>query len=142
AVREGVEHWVSNGEITGLSERSFEGFNDLIQVKKREIESLELTIASEIDSKGLKNLIGLNRVVVPVSVKTRIGYDKPVTEGWIRNLSEAKPEWISLHGRTLKQMYEGQADWNEIRKGVEATDIPMLANGDIKTKEDVDRVLE
>lgn len=143
AVKRGVEDWVSDGKLTGLSNRSIQGVEELLQMKKSEVESINLIDAVD----GLKNImnqIGLptERKFIPVTVKTRIGYDHPVTESWIQNIAEAKPEWISVHGRTLKQMYEGLADWNEIKKAVESTDIPVLANGDIKTAEDVKNVLE
>ncbi|MEO6729502.1 MAG: tRNA-dihydrouridine synthase [Candidatus Dojkabacteria bacterium] len=117
AVREGVKHWVENGELTGLKERSYNAVK-------------------------AKSNYGLTRELKSVSVKTRIGYDHPITEEWIKNIDRAKPDWITIHGRTLKQMYTGQADWNEIKKGVEATSLPVLANGDIKTKEDFDKILE
>lgn len=72
--------------------------------------------------------------ILPVSVKTRIGYDTPVTQDWIQTLIEAQPAAISLHGRTLKQMYTGHADWEEIAQAATLTQsagIPLLGNGDI-----------
>ena len=51
---------------------------------------------------------------IPLSVKTRIGYDQIVIEDWIANLLEEKPVAISIHGRTLKQGYKGDADWDAI----------------------------
>lgn len=74
------------------------------------------------------------RQEIPVSVKTRIGYDHPVIEDWIPNLLEMEPAAISLHGRTLKQMYTGQANWEEIAKAAEIvhqTPTLILGNGDI-----------
>lgn len=73
---------------------------------------------------------------IPVSVKTRIGYDKPVTKEWIKNLASELPDAISLHGRTLTQMYTGSANWDEIAKAGEIckeNKITFLGNGDIKT---------
>jgi nifR3 family TIM-barrel protein len=78
----------------------------------------------------------MNRTLVPVSVKTRIGYDKPVTEEWMNHLLEVEPAVISLHGRTLKQLYLGQSNWEEIEKAaaiVGPADTLFLGNGDIKT---------
>lgn len=75
-----------------------------------------------------------DRSLIPVSVKTRIGYDKVVTQEWIKHLTDAKPVTISLHGRTLEQMYTGKADWNEIGKAAEvahAAGIKLMGNGDI-----------
>src|SRR5205807_4392782 len=42
---------------------------------------------------------------IPVSVKTRLGYDSVVIEDWVSILLEERPEAISIHGRTLAQMY-------------------------------------
>jgi tRNA-dihydrouridine synthase B len=82
---------------------------------------------------------------IPVSVKTRIGYDEPVTESWISTLLEMKPAAISLHGRTLMQMYTGQANWEEIGKAVnlaKGTDTLILGNGDIGSVETATQRLE
>jgi len=73
---------------------------------------------------------------VPVSVKTRIGFDEPVTEAWISALLEVEPVAIGVHGRTLQQMYRGAADWEEIAVAAEVargTDTVMLGNGDVKS---------
>ena len=76
---------------------------------------------------------------IPVSIKTRIGYDKPVTEEWIKALLSAEPAVISLHGRTLKQGYGGKADWREIGKAAKLcreTETLLFGNGDIDSVED------
>ena len=81
----------------------------------------------------------MKRKHLPVSVKTRIGYDLVVTENWIKNILEAEPVSISIHGRTLKQMYTGKADWEEIGKAakiVKKTETLILGNGDVKTVEE------
>ncbi len=76
---------------------------------------------------------------LPVSVKTRIGYDKIVTAEWIQQLLEVEPVNISLHGRTLKQLYSGNSDWEEIGKAsllTKKTATTLLGNGDIRSMED------
>ncbi len=86
-----------------------------------------------------KNSITSSRKPLPVSVKTRIGYDEIVTRSWISNLLEVNPANISLHGRTLKQLYSGEADWNEIEKAAQLTKgtlTTLLGNGDIKSISD------
>jgi tRNA-dihydrouridine synthase len=55
---------------------------------------------------------------LPVSVKTRIGFSRIVTEEWISHLLETKPAAITLHGRTRKMMSNGPALWDEIGKAV------------------------
>lgn len=82
------------------------------------------------------NLKNTERKMLPVSVKTRIGYDKIVTTEWISTLLETEPANISLHGRTLKQLYTGEANWEEIAKAAELvhkTRTTILGNGDVKS---------
>jgi len=79
------------------------------------------------------------RRFVPVSVKTRIGYDQPVTKAWVSELMEEEPFAIGIHGRTLEQAYSGSADWDEIAKATEITqdsETLLLGNGDISSLAD------
>lgn len=76
---------------------------------------------------------------IPVSVKTRVGYDQPVIAEWIPNLLEMEPAAIALHGRTLKQQYGGLANWELIGQAAELaheTKTKILGNGDVKTHAD------
>jgi len=78
---------------------------------------------------------------IPVSVKTRIGYDTVITESWISNLLEAKPNAITVHGRTLKQLYHGKADWREIAKAgklCKKENVVILGSGDVKSVSDAE----
>lgn len=71
---------------------------------------------------------------IPISVKTRIGFDEPVPEEWTKHLLETEPANISMHGRTLKQLYAGMSNWDEIKKCadlVRPTETMFLGNGDI-----------
>lgn len=71
---------------------------------------------------------------IPVSVKTRIGYDRPVVHDWIPTLLETEPAAIGVHGRTLKQRYKGSADWDAIGRAAELTrptPTLFLGNGDV-----------
>ncbi|MBD3270390.1 hypothetical protein GF376_02595 [Candidatus Peregrinibacteria bacterium] len=85
------------------------------------------------------------RKLIPISVKTRIGFDTIITEEWISNLLETKPAAISIHGRTLKQMYSGEANWEEIKKAakiIKQTETLVLGNGDIKNLTDAKSKIE
>lgn len=75
-----------------------------------------------------------SRTILPVSVKTRIGYDAVVIEPWVSTLLEARPDAITIHGRTLAQMYRGQANWDAIRRAAQLahnTSTLILGNGDL-----------
>ena len=80
----------------------------------------------------------------PVSVKFRKGYtDNNVNAVEFAKMCEDSGAcMITVHGRTKEQMYSGIADWDIIGQVVKAVDIPVYANGDIKTQQDVDKVLE
>jgi nifR3 family TIM-barrel protein len=76
------------------------------------------------------------RAPLPVSVKTRIGYDRIMIEEWSACLIQGRPEVISIHGRTLSQMYRGQSDWEAIALAaslIQPQGIRVLGNGDIQS---------
>jgi tRNA-dihydrouridine synthase B len=76
---------------------------------------------------------------LPVTVKTRLGWDdesKHIVEVAER-LQDVGIEALSIHGRTRKQMYKGEADWTligEVKNNPRMT-IPIFGNGDIDTPE-------
>lgn len=76
---------------------------------------------------------------LPVTVKTRLGWDddtKYIVEVAER-LQDVGIEAISIHGRTRKQMYKGEADWSLIAdvRNNPRMKIPVFGNGDIDTPE-------
>ena len=82
------------------------------------------------------------RLPIPVSVKTRLGYDRIVVEDWMATLLEENPAAISLHGRTLQQGYKGNADWEAIGRAVEVgkgSETLILGNGDLQDMTQVQR---
>ncbi len=80
------------------------------------------------------------RRIIPLSVKTRLGYDSVVIEEWVTHLLEERPVALSVHGRTLQQMYRGEADWTAIERAARLarqTDTLLLGNGDLHSTRDV-----
>ncbi|MEO5369773.1 MAG: tRNA dihydrouridine synthase DusB [Magnetococcus sp. DMHC-1] len=76
-------------------------------------------------------------VAVPVTVKTRLGWDADHLNGLqIARIAEASGiHWVTIHGRTRAQMYSGQADWQQIATIKRHLTIPVIGNGDITTPE-------
>jgi len=79
----------------------------------------------------------VNSTHLPVTVKTRLGWDdnsKYIVEVAER-LQDVGIKAISIHGRTRKQMYKGEADWSliaEVKNNPRMT-IPVFGNGDINS---------
>jgi len=74
---------------------------------------------------------------LPVSVKTRIGYNSIITEQWVTELIKAEPTAITIHGRTKKEMSKVPAHWDEIAKAAKlihesGKNILCIGNGDVR----------
>ena len=81
---------------------------------------------------------------LPVTVKTRLGWceeEKNAVE-LAQKFEALGIKALTIHGRTRAQKYSGSADWTEITKVVKAVSIPVFANGDIKTLDDVKQAME
>lgn len=76
---------------------------------------------------------------LPVSVKTRIGYNKIDTENWARIILETKPSAATFHLRTRKELSKVEAHWEEAaiigRLGQEYH-VPVSCNGDVQNIEE------
>jgi len=79
---------------------------------------------------------------VPLTVKIRSGFDAksrdPVTIGL--RCQEAGAKVVTLHPRTRADMYSGEAQWHEIAALVEALEVPVIGNGDVRSGEDARRM--
>lgn len=77
----------------------------------------------------------VKRVALPVTVKTRLGWDDSTIRivEVAKRLQDAGVQALSIHGRTRKQMYKGEANWEHIAEVKNHPDIhiPIFGNGDI-----------
>ena len=76
-------------------------------------------------------------VSVPVTVKTRLGWDRGCINApdLARAAAENGADAIAVHGRTKSMLYSGRVDWDKIRDVCAAVSIPVIANGDIDSLE-------
>ncbi|WP_035990462.1 tRNA dihydrouridine synthase DusB [Leptolyngbya sp. KIOST-1] len=83
-------------------------------------------------------------VPVPVTVKTRIGWDDDHINAveFARQMEAAGAQMLTLHGRTRSQGYHGPARWEWIARVKAALSIPVIANGDIVSVAAAARCLE
>ncbi|NTW15550.1 MAG: tRNA-dihydrouridine synthase [Candidatus Moranbacteria bacterium] len=72
---------------------------------------------------------------IPVSVKTRTGWNRDELETWLPVLLETKPAAITVHARTKKEMSKVPARWERVKAAVEmaeGTGVLILGNGDVR----------
>lgn len=83
-------------------------------------------------------------VKIPVTMKMRLGwnYDNLNSPSLAKKAEDVGIKMLTIHGRTRCQMYNGVANWELIRNVKDAVDIPIIANGDIKTSMDAKKALE
>ena len=124
AVQAGVRDWASGHRL------------DAIGLRPRVVHRVQALTA------GRADVAPKPRLPIPVSVKTRLGYDSVVIEDWVALLLEERPAAISIHGRTLAQMYRGRADWEAIGRAAKLareTSTLVIGNGDVESMADLVR---
>ncbi|OOE64399.1 MULTISPECIES: tRNA dihydrouridine synthase DusB [Salinivibrio] len=86
----------------------------------------------------------VNAVDVPVTLKTRTGWD-PDNKNCVeiaRMAEDCGIQALALHGRTRACMYKGEAEYDSIKAAKAAVSIPVIANGDIDSPEKAQYVLD
>ena len=122
ATQEGVRDWANGQTLEALG------------MERHRIERIRQMNEERVHIWGDQPIT--ERRLLPVSVKTRLGYDRIIITDWVKELLELEPAVISLHGRTLMQHYKGEANWDAIAAAAEIvrqTDTLVFGNGDIKS---------
>ena len=122
AARQGIADWAAGQSVEGAG------------LKPGRVVALRRMNEQRQDARPLV------RRTIPLSVKTRLGYDVVIVDHWIEHLLKEQPAAISLHGRTLQQMYRGEADWNAIARAAEivkGSGTLLFGNGDVHSYYDI-----
>ena len=96
---------------------------------------------------GNSDFQGRSLAPIPVSVKTRLGYNKNELETWLPALLETDLAAITIHARTRKEMSKVDAHWEEVKRAVEIRDASgkdtlIIGNGDVGNLEEARRRIE
>ncbi|MDD2763440.1 MAG: tRNA-dihydrouridine synthase family protein [Opitutaceae bacterium] len=86
------------------------------------------------DPARIDEILGALRAAVPglLTVKMRIGFDDPANFGRILELvNRHAVDLLTVHGRTVKEMYRGEVRYDLIAQAVQTVRCPVLANGNI-----------
>lgn len=147
----GIQLYGSNGEsLERAAEIATERAPDFIDIN---CGCWVKKVANRGDGAGLLRDLNKFEMVVrsvmrgtslPVTVKTRLGWDEDsiVILDVARMLEANGVQALTVHCRTRKQGYTGAADWSWLPRIKESSSIPLIANGDIATVEDVKAVLD
>jgi tRNA-dihydrouridine synthase len=125
ATRQGLQDWYNGQNLKSLGIRPY---------------AIEAFKAANRGRAGIATIV--DRRLLPISIKTRIGYERIVVKDWISTLLEERPAAITLHGRTLQQGYKGDADWQAIAQAAEIakdSGTLLLGNGDLLDMPEVHR---
>lgn len=78
-------------------------------------------------------------VSVPVTVKFRSGWDKSSINAveFAKMAEQSGASAVTVHGRTRDEFYSGEADWNIIKNVKQAVKIPVIASGDVLSRDSI-----
>ncbi len=118
-------------------ERGFDGVDINMGCPGKSIEKQGCGAAMIKDPELAKKIISAARKPgLPVSVKTRIGYNEEDIDGWIRAVLEEQPEALTVHLRTRKEMSKVPAHWELMPRVLALRDevsphTLIIGNGDV-----------
>jgi len=142
----GIQIFGGDEEALGMSAKICETVNpDLVDinfgcpVKKVAMKGAGAGVLKDIDLMVRLTASVVNSTSLPVTVKTRLGWDDNTKniEEVAERLQDVGIKALSIHGRTRTQMYKGEADWTLIAKvkNNPRIQIPIFGNGDIDSAE-------
>src|ERR1044071_5441321 len=142
----GIQIFGGDEEAMALSAKIVDTVNpDLLDinfgcpVKKVVTKGAGAAVLKDIDLMIRLTKAVVNATSLPVTVKTRLGWDDSTIniEEVAERLQDVGIRALTVHGRTRVQMYKGEADWRLIAKVKEnpRIQIPIFGNGDIDTPE-------
>ena len=142
----GIQIFGGDEEAMALSAKIVETVNpDLVDinfgcpVKKVVCKGAGAGVLKDIDLMVRLTKAVVNSTHLPVTVKTRLGWDTETINIMevAERLQEAGIKALTIHARTRSQMYKGEADWDYISKvkNNPNIEIPIFGNGDVDSPE-------
>jgi tRNA-dihydrouridine synthase B len=142
----GIQIFGGDEEAMAMSARIVEAVNpDLIDinfgcpVKKVVCKGAGAAVLKDVDLMVRLTKAVINSTHLPVTVKTRIGWDHDTIniDEVAERLQDIGVQALSIHGRTRAQLYKGEADWSHIArvKNNPRITMPIFGNGDVDSPE-------
>ncbi|PCJ62622.1 MAG: tRNA dihydrouridine synthase DusB [Planctomycetota bacterium] len=111
---------------------------------KRKINKKKSGAALLKDPQYLKDFLTIinENLTLPLSIKIRTGWDTKNADEIIQIAHETGVSFVSIHGRTQSQGYDGKSDWDYINKIASISNIPIIGNGDILYANEATNILK
>ncbi len=104
-------------------------------------EGSALMETPELAEEIVRACVGAARVPVTVKMRTAFRSGERTAPELARRLEAAGVSAVAVHGRTVKQLYTGNADWSVIDEVARAVDVPVIGSGDVFDAEAAARML-
>ncbi|MBU1373756.1 MAG: tRNA dihydrouridine synthase DusB [Bacteroidetes bacterium] len=134
-----IDHMRMASEISSQANPDLIDINYGCPVKNVACKGAGASLLQDIDKMVKMTAAVVNATHLPVTVKTRLGWDDNTKNVYevAERLQDVGIQALTIHGRTRSQMYKGSADWSLIReiKRNPRIKIPVFGNGDIDTPE-------
>ena len=134
-----IDHMRQASEISSMANPDLIDINYGCPVKNVACKGAGASLLQDIDKMVKMTAAVVNATHLPVTVKTRLGWDDNTKNVYevAERLQDVGIKALTIHGRTRSQMYKGSADWSLIReiKRNPRIQIPIFGNGDIDSPE-------
>jgi tRNA-dihydrouridine synthase B len=134
-----IDHMRQAAEISSMANPDLIDINYGCPVKNVACKGAGASLLQDIDKMVKMTAAVVNATHLPVTVKTRLGWDDNTKNVYevAERLQDVGIKALTIHGRTRSQMYKGSADWSLIReiKRNPRIQIPIFGNGDIDSPE-------
>lgn len=134
-----IDHMRQAAEISSMANPDLIDINYGCPVKNVACKGAGASLLQDIDKMVKMTAAVVNATHLPVTVKTRLGWDDNTKNVYevAERLQDVGIKALTIHGRTRSQMYKGSADWTLIReiKRNPRIKIPIFGNGDIDSPE-------
>ena len=135
------ESWILKASLKLQNYGKFVDINAGCPVKKVTKKGMGGALLKDLEKLSLIVRTLKENLSVPVTVKTRLGWDEDEVEKVYEKIAKAGADMIAIHARTVKQAFRGRANWKALSR-IKEKPVPLFVSGDIFSPEDAVRAME
>ena len=135
------ESWILKASLKLQNYGKFIDINAGCPVKKVTKKGMGGALLKNLDKLAIIVKTLKENLSIPVTVKTRLGWDEDEVERIYDKIAKAGADMIAIHARTVKQAFKGKANWKALSR-IKERPVPLFVSGDIFSPEDSLRAIE